>query len=149
MSVSLESLVQEWLRLDKVTSFLEPYNRSTRADIQALWDEGNTEELESRMRWIARHFPSFVMATLHSLAGRALSSVLLVCSRVVAVLQLQFADISRSSRGPGLRGKMEAGWSRMNDLIIIQASQVRWVVDFYSYYPRPFALKGTLLICPR
>lgn len=25
----------------------------------------------------------------------------------------------------GLRGKMEAGWSRMNDLIIIQASQVR------------------------
>lgn len=26
---------------------------------------------------------------------------------------------------PGLRGRMEAGWSRMNDLIVIQASQVR------------------------
>ena len=25
----------------------------------------------------------------------------------------------------GLRGRMEAGWSRMNDLIVIQASQVR------------------------
>lgn len=24
----------------------------------------------------------------------------------------------------GLRGRMEAGWSRMNDLIVIQASQV-------------------------
>ena len=24
----------------------------------------------------------------------------------------------------GLRGRMEAGWARMNDLIIIQASQV-------------------------
>jgi hypothetical protein len=25
----------------------------------------------------------------------------------------------------GLRGRMEAGWSRMNDLIVIQTSQVR------------------------
>ena len=50
MSISLESLVREWLRLDKFSSFLEPYNESTRADIQALWDDGNTEELEKRMR---------------------------------------------------------------------------------------------------
>ncbi|KIM87657.1 hypothetical protein PILCRDRAFT_773278 [Piloderma croceum F 1598] len=81
MSVSLESLVQEWLRLDKFSSFLEPYNKSTRADIQALWDEGNTEELEKRMR-----------------------------------TRIEFGTA-------GLRGKMEAGWSGMNDLIIIQASQ--------------------------
>lgn len=31
----------------------------------------------------------------------------------------------------GLRGRMEAGWSRMNDLIVIQASQVR---EIYLQY---------------
>lgn len=119
MSVSLESLVQEWLRLDKVTSFLEPNNKSTRADIQALWDEGNTEELENRMRWIAKHFPSFdVIAILHSLAERALSSVLLVRSRVVAVLRLRFADIS---------------WSR------VKRENGSWMVSHeWSYYHTSF-----------
>lgn len=28
----------------------------------------------------------------------------------------------------GLRGRMEAGWSRMNDLIVVQTSQVRLIV---------------------
>jgi hypothetical protein len=47
---SLEFLVREWLRQDQATSFLEPHNRHTRADIEALWKEGNTDELERRMR---------------------------------------------------------------------------------------------------
>ncbi|KZP29895.1 hypothetical protein FIBSPDRAFT_726687 [Athelia psychrophila] len=73
MSVSLESLVNDWLRLDK--------NETSRAEIQALWDAQDTDELEKRMR-----------------------------------TRIEFGTA-------GLRGKMEAGWSRMNDLIIIQASQ--------------------------
>lgn len=32
----------------------------------------------------------------------------------------------------GLRGRMEAGWARMNDLIVIQASQV----IVYEFFPR-------------
>ena len=48
---SLESLVREWLRLDSVSSSLEPQNKPTRAEIQALWDDRNTEELDRRMRW--------------------------------------------------------------------------------------------------
>jgi hypothetical protein len=47
---SLESLVREWLRLDSVSSSLEPQNKPTRAEIQALWDDRNTEELDRRMR---------------------------------------------------------------------------------------------------
>ncbi|KAJ7632289.1 hypothetical protein FB45DRAFT_912056 [Roridomyces roridus] len=42
MMTSLESLVNEWLRLDK--------NESTRAEIQRLWDQHDTDELESRLR---------------------------------------------------------------------------------------------------
>ncbi|KAG5645035.1 hypothetical protein DXG03_007214 [Asterophora parasitica] len=70
---SLKDLVDEWLRLDQ--------NQQTRQDIQTLWNAGNTEELERRMR-----------------------------------VRIEFGTA-------GLRGKMEAGWARMNDLIIIQASQ--------------------------
>ncbi|KAF8078187.1 hypothetical protein FPV67DRAFT_1557572 [Lyophyllum atratum] len=67
----LKDLVDEWLRLDQ--------NEQTRQEIQGLWNAGDTEELERRMR---------------------------------------------SAFSTGLRGKMEAGWARMNDLIVIQASQV-------------------------
>ncbi|KAL4065441.1 hypothetical protein J3A83DRAFT_4135095 [Scleroderma citrinum] len=73
MSIPLEQLVKEWLRLD--------INPTTRDDIQKLWDQQNTDELEKRMR-----------------------------------PRIQFGTA-------GLRGKMEAGWARMNDLIITQASQ--------------------------
>ncbi|EIW85345.1 hypothetical protein CONPUDRAFT_162554 [Coniophora puteana RWD-64-598 SS2] len=69
----LESLVNEWLRLDR--------NGQTRAEIEILWQYGNTQELESRLR-----------------------------------NRIEFGTA-------GLRGRMEAGWARMNDLIIIQASQ--------------------------
>ncbi|KAF5386592.1 hypothetical protein D9615_001724 [Tricholomella constricta] len=70
---SLEDLVGEWLKLDQ--------NPETHQEIQSLWDAGNTEELERRMR-----------------------------------VRIDFGTA-------GLRGKMEAGWARMNDLIVIQASQ--------------------------
>ncbi|KAJ6606624.1 hypothetical protein DFH09DRAFT_14666 [Mycena vulgaris] len=70
---SLESLVNEWLRLDQ--------NESTRQEIQNMWNEGRTTELEQRMR-----------------------------------NRIEFGTA-------GLRGKMAAGWSCMNDLIVIQASQ--------------------------
>ncbi|KAJ7684780.1 hypothetical protein DFH06DRAFT_1355663 [Mycena polygramma] len=70
---SLESLVSEWLRLDR--------NKGTAEEIQQLWDQGNTSELEQRMR-----------------------------------TRIEFGTA-------GLRGKMAAGWSCMNDLIVIQASQ--------------------------
>ncbi|KAJ6513795.1 hypothetical protein C8R47DRAFT_962826 [Mycena vitilis] len=70
---SLESLVSEWLRLDR--------NKATAEVIQQLWDQGNTSELEQRMR-----------------------------------TRIEFGTA-------GLRGKMAAGWSCMNDLIVIQASQ--------------------------
>ncbi|KIM58711.1 hypothetical protein SCLCIDRAFT_127650 [Scleroderma citrinum Foug A] len=73
MSIPLERLVKEWLRLDT--------NPITKADIQKLSDQQDTTELEKRMR------PRIEFGTA------------------------------------GLRGKMEAGWARMNDLIIIQASQ--------------------------
>lgn len=70
---SLRPLVEEWLLLDQ--------NAETRQEIQKLWSEGDTIELEKRMR-----------------------------------KRIEFGTA-------GLRGKMQAGWSRMNDLIIIQASQ--------------------------
>lgn len=72
-TVSLDTLVEQWLQLDK--------NEETRAEIQALVSAGDTEGLEMRMR-----------------------------------NRIEFGTA-------GLRGKMEAGWSRMNDLIVIQASQ--------------------------
>ncbi|KAJ7582492.1 hypothetical protein C8J56DRAFT_791746 [Mycena floridula] len=71
---SLENLVQEWLRLDR--------NPATRAEIEELWTQGETVELEKRMRQ-----------------------------------RIEFGTAGR------LRGRMQAGWSRMNDLIIVQASQ--------------------------
>ncbi|KIJ69608.1 hypothetical protein HYDPIDRAFT_80976 [Hydnomerulius pinastri MD-312] len=70
---SLEHLVKEWLRLDP--------NEKTKKEVQTLWDEQKTDELEKRMR-----------------------------------TRIEFGTA-------GLRGKMEAGWARMNDLIVIQASQ--------------------------
>ncbi|KAJ7716660.1 hypothetical protein DFH07DRAFT_862010 [Mycena maculata] len=73
MPPSLKFLVNEWLRLDQ--------NEPTRQEIQRLWDQGKTVELEQRMR-----------------------------SRI------EFGTA-------GLRGRMAAGWSCMNDLIVIQASQ--------------------------
>jgi hypothetical protein len=39
---SLEFLVSEWMRLDK--------NEATSLEIQRLWNDGNTTELEQRMR---------------------------------------------------------------------------------------------------
>jgi hypothetical protein len=39
---SLQSLVAEWLRFDQ--------NETTKLEIQRLWDDGNTTELEQRMR---------------------------------------------------------------------------------------------------
>ncbi|KAI6167200.1 hypothetical protein EDD17DRAFT_1543402 [Pisolithus thermaeus] len=73
VTVPLEQLVNEWLRLDP--------NPITRDEIRRLWDQRKTDELERRMR-----------------------------------TRIEFGTA-------GLRGKMEAGWARMNDLIIIQASQ--------------------------
>ncbi|KAJ7849080.1 hypothetical protein B0H14DRAFT_2766071 [Mycena olivaceomarginata] len=70
---SLQSLVAEWLRFDQ--------NETTKLEIQRLWDDGNTTELEQRMR-----------------------------------TRIEFGTA-------GLRGRMAAGWSCMNDLIVIQASQ--------------------------
>ncbi|KAJ3913861.1 hypothetical protein F5877DRAFT_93012 [Lentinula edodes] len=72
-STSLKELVDAWLQLDQ--------NEVTRSEIENLWEQGDTNELERRMR------PRIEFGTA------------------------------------GLRGKMEAGWARMNDLIIIQASQ--------------------------
>ncbi|KAK2467095.1 hypothetical protein APHAL10511_001353 [Amanita phalloides] len=70
---SLEQLVHEWLQLDK--------DEKSRAEIKDLWEAGNTDELERRMR------PRIAFGTA------------------------------------GLRAKMEAGWSRMNDLIVLQTTQ--------------------------
>ncbi|THU99146.1 phosphoglucomutase 1 [Dendrothele bispora CBS 962.96] len=70
---SLKELVDAWLAMDQ--------NDATRAEIQTLWDKGDTDTLERRMR-----------------------------------NRIEFGTA-------GLRGRMEAGWSRMNDLIVIQASQ--------------------------
>ncbi|EPQ58748.1 hypothetical protein GLOTRDRAFT_104172 [Gloeophyllum trabeum ATCC 11539] len=70
---SIEKLVKEWLRLDK--------NESTRKEIELLWQQRRTDELEKRLR-----------------------------------KRIEFGTA-------GLRGKMEAGFARMNDLTIIQASQ--------------------------
>ncbi|CAG8512396.1 5364_t:CDS:10 [Funneliformis mosseae] len=70
---SIDSLVKEWLRLDK--------NPTTRLEIEKLYADQNVEELEKRLR-------------------------------------------KRISFGTaGLRSSMEAGFSRMNDLTVIQASQ--------------------------
>jgi hypothetical protein len=76
MSTTLESLVREWLRQDNVLSLLEPRNKSTRAEIQALWDAGNTEELERRMRWTRLY--SDLILWLTTLAGNASISAPLV-----------------------------------------------------------------------
>lgn len=70
---SLETLVQEWLRLDR--------NGKTRREILDLLATSNTDELEKRMK-----------------------------------PRIQFGTA-------GLRGKMEAGWARMNDLTVLQATQ--------------------------
>ena len=56
---TLADLVQEWIRLDKVSlkffllaSLLLPsyQNPETRKEIQTLWAAGQVEELEKRMR---------------------------------------------------------------------------------------------------
>ncbi|KAF9646856.1 hypothetical protein BDM02DRAFT_3188473 [Thelephora ganbajun] len=70
---SLEQLVQDWLNLDK--------SEATRSEILGLWESGNHQELESRLR-----------------------------------KRIEFGTA-------GLRGRMGAGFSRMNDLTVIQASQ--------------------------
>lgn len=61
--MSLEHLVQEWLRLDPVCplfisrhlnrtgNFTGHQNETTRREVQMLWDTQNTEELEKRMRY--------------------------------------------------------------------------------------------------
>ncbi|RHZ83008.1 hypothetical protein Glove_100g20 [Diversispora epigaea] len=72
-SVSIDSLVQEWLRLDK--------NPSTRSEIEKLYAERNVDELEKRLRY-----------------------------------RISFGTA-------GLRSSMQAGFSRMNDLTVIQTSQ--------------------------
>ncbi|KAI0061669.1 hypothetical protein BV25DRAFT_1907908 [Artomyces pyxidatus] len=73
MSPTLQDLVDGWLQLDK--------NAENRQEIEKLWADGDTNELEKRLR-----------------------------------TRIGFGTA-------GLRGRMEAGWSRMNDMIIIQASQ--------------------------
>ncbi|KAK4991849.1 hypothetical protein LTR50_001468 [Elasticomyces elasticus] len=70
---SIHDLVEEWLRLDQ--------DESTRAEIQQLWNEGNTEELERRLR-----------------------------------KRIAFGTA-------GLRASMQAGFSRLNSLTVIQTSQ--------------------------
>ncbi|KAI8374330.1 uncharacterized protein BYT42DRAFT_547388 [Radiomyces spectabilis] len=72
-SESLETLVQEWLRLDK--------NEETRNEILELQKANNVEELKKRL-----------------------------------VNRIEFGTA-------GLRARMEAGFSRMNDLTVTQASQ--------------------------
>ena len=47
-----------------------------------------------------------------------------------------------SSASAGLRGRMEAGWSRMNDLIVIQASQVRLHLTHAAFTEGLTAQKG-------
>ncbi|KAJ8078391.1 hypothetical protein PM082_012673 [Marasmius tenuissimus] len=71
---TLKTLLDSWMEMDR--------NEQTRAELQRLWDDGDTDELEKRLR-----------------------------------NRIEFGTA-------GLRGRMEAGWARMNDLIIIQASQV-------------------------
>ncbi|KAF8606309.1 hypothetical protein BDV93DRAFT_521136 [Ceratobasidium sp. AG-I] len=73
MDALLDSKLREWLSLDK--------NQTTRAEIEALRDAGNIDELKNRL-----------------------------------LKRIEFGTA-------GLRGRMEAGFSRMNDLIVIQASQ--------------------------
>ena len=73
MNSSLQTLVDEWLRLDQ--------DASTRSEIQKLVAENNTVELQLRL-------------------GK----------------RIAFGTA-------GLRGRMEAGFSRMNSLTVIQASQ--------------------------
>jgi len=73
MSKSIQTLVDEWLRLDR--------NPTTRAQIKSLADNSEEDELRRRLEQ-----------------------------------RIEFGTA-------GLRGRMEAGFSRMNDLTIIQASQ--------------------------
>jgi phosphoglucomutase len=73
MDSSLQTLVDEWLRLDQ--------DASTRSEIQKLVAENNTAELQLRLQ-----------------------------------KRIAFGTA-------GLRGRMEAGFSRMNSLTVIQASQ--------------------------
>ncbi|KAG6910908.1 hypothetical protein DXG01_006591 [Tephrocybe rancida] len=89
MSSTLKDLVDDWLKLDQ--------NPTTHAEIQSLWEAGNVDELEKRMR-VRIEF------------GTAGKGIFMACG----------ISILTSS---GLRGRMEAGWARMNDLIVIQASQ--------------------------
>ncbi|KAF9052789.1 hypothetical protein BJ165DRAFT_1339803 [Panaeolus papilionaceus] len=77
-SLPLSDLVKNWIQLDA--------NPTTKSEIQKLWDEGQTEVLEQRLR-----------------------------------NRIEFGTAGMFIIG--LRGRMEAGWSRMNDLIILQTSQ--------------------------
>ncbi|QRW11378.1 phosphoglucomutase/phosphomannomutase, alpha/beta/alpha domain protein [Ceratobasidium sp. AG-Ba] len=72
-------------------------NETTRAEIETLWKTGNIDELNNRLS-----------------------------------KRIEFGTAGKFINGPssfsltfnaGLRGRMEAGFARMNDLIIIQASQ--------------------------
>ena len=88
-----------------------------------LWDTQNIDELERRMRYLPVKLDdiklclTFTMtAIFHSITGR---------TRIEFGTAGEFAIgiHRRYQRLQGLRGKMEAGWARMNDLIIIQTSQ--------------------------
>jgi hypothetical protein len=48
--------------------------------------------------------------------------------RVEARTRREYAETN--ALRPGLRGRMEAGFSRMNDLIVIQASQVYYRLSY-------------------
>ncbi|KAI9569508.1 hypothetical protein HD554DRAFT_2321846 [Boletus coccyginus] len=98
--MSLEHLVKEWLRLDP--------NEKTRREVQVLWDTRNIDELEKRMRY----FP----AELDDIEPRLTFTTTVVFHSLIGRTRIEFGTA-------GLRGKMEAGWARMNDLIIIQTSQ--------------------------
>lgn len=77
------------------------HNPITRGQIQDLWDARNETELERRLR----------NRIEFGTAGK-------IASAMCIILYLRSCHI-------GLRGRMEAGFARMNDLIIIQASQVQ------------------------
>lgn len=81
-------------------------NPITRDEIQALWDEHRYEELDKRMRY---SIPEYLLKRFSELCSRRIGFG-------TAGLPYFLCSIWPEPRSfnSGLRGKMEAGWNRMN-----------------------------------
>ena len=144
MDAELHESVNEWFRLDKVWHLFVHFVKFISTN--GCFIDVSQHEL-ARMRQHAQRCINYWrmenMKRLRSDSGNCGNTSQHLCAYLVSNVSL-LVDVVLSlgrlvfwfccyisiynihGRVLGLRGKMEAGWSRMNDLIVIQTSQVQF-----------------------